>query len=315
MTWKVLITAPYLLPVVGRFRPWFAENGIEPVAANVRERLEESDLLPLVGDVDGVACGDDRFTARVMDAAPKLKVIVKWGTGIDSIDSAAAAARGIRVGRTLDAFTEPVADSTIGYILCFARRLPWMDRHMKNGVWEKIPGRALNESTVGVVGVGATGSATLRRARAFGATLLGTDIREIHPGHVKALGVEMVPLDELLSRSDYVCLHCDLNPTSLHLMNRERFARMKPTAVVVNLARGPVVDEADLVHALQSRIIAGAALDVFEDEPLPAASPLRAMDNVLLAPHNSNSSPSAWERVHRSTLDQVLAGLRAGRAK
>jgi phosphoglycerate dehydrogenase-like enzyme len=112
-----------------------------------------------------------------------------------------------------------------------------------------------------------------------------------------------------------VCLHCDLNPTSRHLMNRERFARMKPTAVVVNLARGPVVDETALVHALQSRTIAGAALDVFEDEPLPAASLLRGMDNVMLAPHNSNSSPSAWERVHRGTLDQILAGLRAGRAK
>lgn len=315
MPWKVLITAPYLLPVMDRFRPWFAANGIEPVVADVNERMEETDLLPLVGDIDGVACGDDRFTARVMDAAPKLKVISKWGTGIDSIDKAAADARGIHVCRTLDAFTEPVGDSTLGYILSFARRLPWMDRQMKSGIWDKIPGRALNESTVGVIGVGATGSGTLRRARAFGAELLGTDIRDVHPGHVKALGVTMVSLDELLARSDFVCVHCDLNPTSHHLMSDAQFKKMKPTAVLLNLARGPVVDEKALVRALQSGTIAGAALDVFEDEPLPADSPLRRMDNVMLAPHNSNSSPKAWERIHLSTLDQLLAGLKAGRTK
>jgi len=312
MTWKVLITAPYMLPVVDRFRGFFEENGIEAVVADVNERMEEDDLLPLVGDIHGVVCGDDRFTERVLDAAPKLKVISKWGTGIDSIDAGAAEARGIRVCRTLDAFTEPVADSTLGYILCFARRLPWMDAQMKAGVWDKIPGRALNESTIGVIGVGATGSGTLRRAGAFGPKLLGNDIREIDADHVRALGVEMVPLADLLERSDFVCVHCDLNPTSHHLMSRGQFKAMKETAVLTNLARGPVVDEKALVEALQAGEIAGAALDVFEDEPLPKDSLLLAMDNVLIAPHNSNSSPKAWERVHVNTLNQLLDGLRAG---
>ncbi|NQU71085.1 MAG: dihydrofolate reductase, partial [Rhodospirillales bacterium] len=151
MPWKVLISAPYLLPVIDEFRDFFADNQIEIVIAEVEERMEEAQLLPLVADIDGVICGDDRITERVIAAAPKLKVIAKWGTGIDSIDSEAAQRRNIRVCRTPDAFTEPVADSVLGYVLSFARRLPWMSDAMKAGVWDKIPGRAIFETTIGVV--------------------------------------------------------------------------------------------------------------------------------------------------------------------
>jgi D-3-phosphoglycerate dehydrogenase / 2-oxoglutarate reductase len=311
MSWKVLITAPYMLPIVERFDDFFAEHSIEYVKANVEERMEEDDLLDVISDFDGIICGDDRITEQVLDAAPNLKSIAKWGTGIDSIDKNAAEKRGIRVSRTLDAFTEPVADSTLGYILSFARRLPWMDRQMKQGVWDKIPGRALFESTVGVIGVGATGSGTLRRAGAFGAELLGNDIRDINAGHIKALGVEMVSLNDLLERADFVCVHCDLNPTSEHLMSTAEFAKMKETAVLINLARGPLVDERALIQALKAGEIAGAALDVFEDEPLSKDSPLLTIDNVMIAPHNSNSSPEAWERVHWSTLNNLLRDLKA----
>ena len=306
---RILITAPYMLPVIDDYADLFARHNAEMIKADVEERLEEADLLPLVGDVDGVICGDDRFTAKVIDAAPRLKAIVKWGTGIDSIDSDAAAARRIVVGRTLDAFTEPVADSVMGYILAFARNVATMDRHMKAGTWEKIPGRALNESVIGVIGVGATGSGVLRRARAFGARLLGTDIRTVQPGHVAALGAEMVSLGDLLAQSDFVSINCDLNPTSDHLMNDSRFAAMKKTAYFVNCARGSVVDEQALIRALEGGTIAGAGLDVFEHEPLPADSPLRDMGTVLLAPHNSNSSARAWQDVHESTLSQLFDAL------
>jgi D-3-phosphoglycerate dehydrogenase / 2-oxoglutarate reductase len=306
---RILVTAPYMLPVIDDYRDLFARHDAEIIKADVEERLEEADLLPLVGDIDGVICGDDRFTAKAIDAAPRLKAIVKWGTGIDSIDSDAAAARGIVVGRTLDAFTEPVADSVMGYILAFARNIATMDHHMKAGTWEKISGRALNESTIGVIGVGATGSGVLRRARAFGARLLGTDIRTLQPGHVAALGVDMVSLEELLADADFVSVNCDLNPTSDHLMNDGRFAAMKNTAYFINCARGPVVDEPALIRALESGAIAGAGLDVFAHEPLPADSPFRGMGNVLLAPHNSNSSAKAWQRVHESTLEQMFRAL------
>jgi len=310
MTWKVLVTAPYILPVLDDFADFFKENDIDVIPADVDERMEEEDLLPLIGDIDGIICGDDRITDKVMDAAPKLKVLAKWGTGIDSLNKEGADNRGITICRTPNAFSEPVADSTMGYIISFARQLPWMDAQMKRGVWDKIPGRALNESTIGVIGVGDCGSAVLRRAGSFGATLLGTDIRDIGADHINALGVDMVDLDYLLARSDFVTVHCDLNPTSDHLISIEALKKMKPTAVLLNLARGPVVDEKALINALQTGEIAGAALDVFQHEPLPADSPLKAMDNVMMAPHNCNSSPRAWEAVHWSTVNQLLAALK-----
>jgi D-3-phosphoglycerate dehydrogenase len=241
--------------------------------------------------------------------APRLKIISKWGTGIDSIDRQAAAKLGIRIGNTPNAFTLPVADTVLGYMLAFARRHPWMDRAVKAGQWEKLPGRSLSECTLGVIGVGNCGKAVVRRARAFGMTLLGNDLIEIDPVFIKETGIEMTSLDDLLARSDFVSLNCDLNPTSHHLMNARTLKRMRPGAILINTARGPVVDEPALVAALQVGEIAGAALDVYEHEPLPADSLLLKMDHVMLAPHNANSSPAAWERVHFNTIKNLLEGL------
>jgi D-3-phosphoglycerate dehydrogenase len=309
MGWKVLVTAPYMQPVIDRFRPVFTENDIEIVVPPVNERLEEADLLQWIGDIDGVICGDDRFTERVLQAAPKLKVISKWGTGIDSIDRAACQRLGIAVRNTPNAFSEPVADTVIGYILCFARNLLWLDKRMKEGVWQKTASRALRECTLGVIGVGNVGKVVVRRALAFGMRVLGNDIVEMPADFLAETGIEMVSKEALLRQADFVSLNCDLNPTSYHLMSDAEFALMKPTAVVINTARGPVIDEPALIRALQEKRIAGAALDVFEVEPLPADSPLRQMDNVLLAPHNANSSPEAWERVHWNTINNLLDEL------
>ena len=306
----VLMTAPYMIPFLERFKATFDKYAIELIVPEVRERMEETDLLKYAGQFDGAICGDDRYTARVLEAcAPRLKVISKWGTGIDSIDSAAASRLNVTVARTPNAFTTPVADSVLGYMLAFVRRQPWMDSAMKRGEWEKIPGRTLSECTLGVVGVGAIGKAVTRRARAFGMKILGTDIVDIDHVFISESGIEMTDLSSLLSASDFVSLNCDLNPTSRHLINARTLAQMKPTAVLVNTARGPIVDEPALIAALQSGGIAGAALDVFENEPLPHDSPLLKMDNVMLAPHNANSSPAAWERVHWNTIKNLLEGL------
>ncbi len=306
----VLLSAPYMLPFVERFSPLLGGYGIDLIVPEVHERMEEADLLDYAGQFDGAICGDDRYTARVLDAcAPRLKVISKWGTGVDSIDAEACARLGIKLRRTPNAFTMPVADSVMAYILAFARRQPWMDREMKSGRWEKIPGKALSESTLGIVGVGAIGRALTRRAKAFGMKVLGNDILEIDHVFVTETGIEMTALDSLLSHSDYISINCDLNPTSEHLINAETLAHVRPTAVLINTARGPIVQEADLVAALQAGKLGGAALDVFEVEPLPHDSPLMKMDNVLLAPHNSNSSPEAWERVHLNTIKNLVDGL------
>src|SRR5690606_5232487 len=149
-------------------------EGCEVIIPTVNERLEEHELLELTRDIDGTICGDDRYTRNVLAHAKRLKIISKWGTGIDSIDRAACDEFGIRIGNTPNAFTIPVADSVFAYMLSFARQTPWMDAHMKAGRWEKIPGKTLSECTIGIVGVGNIGKEVARRACAFGMTVLGT---------------------------------------------------------------------------------------------------------------------------------------------
>ena len=311
MAWKILVSAPYMQPVIEEYRGLLEVAGV-PVALvtpPVQERLSEEELLQWIGDIDGAIVGDDAFTERVLGAAPKLKVISKWGTGVDSIDREAARRLGIAVCNTPDAFTHPVADSVLGYILCFARQLPWMDRDMRSGRWEKLPGRALRETSLGVIGVGNVGREVVRRAVAFGMKVMGHDILEISEPFVAETRLEVVGKEELLRRSDFVSLNCDLNPTSYHLIAAPELALMKSGAYLINAARGPLVDEEALARALREGGIAGAALDVFEVEPLPQGSPLRALDNCLLAPHNANSSPEAYRRVHENTIRNLLDHL------
>lgn len=310
--YRVLISAPYMLPVIDRFKPKFDELGVELILTEVEERLEEDDLLPIIADVDGVICGDDRFTRNVLENAPRLRVISKWGTGIDSIDQEACQDLGIAIKNTPNAFSEPVADSVLGYMLAFARNIPAMDSGMKAGTWHKIPGKALRETTLGVIGVGNVGKTVIRRASAFGMNILATDPIQPDAAFIDQHRVHMVEQSQLLAESDFVSINCNLNETSFHLLNADTLHLMKKTAVVINTARGPIVDEPALIHALKTGQIGGAALDVFEYEPLPVDSPLRKMPNVFLAPHNSNSSPEAWEFVHHNTIKNLMDGLNQG---
>ena len=306
----ILFSAPYMIPFLDKFQSFFDQYDLKLIVPEVHERLEKEQLLEFAGEFDGTICGDDQYDAEVLNAcAPRLKVISKWGTGIDSFDQVTAEKLDIKIYRTPNAFTQPVADTVLGYILAFARRQPWMDHAIKLGRWEKIPGHALSESTLGVLGVGNIGKAVLRRAQPFGMQLLGNDIIEIDQDFIEQVGVQMTSLHDLLVRADYISLNCDLNPTSFHLINSNTLSIMKSNAILINTARGQVIDEPALVEALQSRIIAGAALDVFEVEPIPPESPLLKMDNVMLAPHNANSSPAAWEHVHWNTLRNLLLGL------
>ncbi len=310
----ILLSAPYMIPFLDRFRPALARYGLDLIVPEVRERLEENELMKYAGQFDGAICGDDRYTARVLEAcAPRLKVVSKWGTGIDSIDAAACARLGIKLCRTVDAFTQPVSDSVMGYILAFARRQPWMDREMKLGKWEKLLGRALRECTLGIIGVGHVGKTLTRRARAFGMNVLGNDVIEIDPAFIAETGIRMTGLDSLLAEADFVSVNCDLNPTSRHLINARTLSRMRPTAVLINTARGPIVDEAALVAALQAGTIAGAALDTFATEPLPADHPFWEMKNVIVTPHISGMGDSAYERgmrIFEENLKRFLKGER-----
>lgn len=310
---RVLVTAPYFQRVLERFRPELEALALEVVAPPVVERMGEEELLAHLDGVVGAICGDDAFTRRVLERAKDLRVISKWGTGIDSIDQEACRELGIQVRNTPGAFSAPVADSVLAYVLCFARRVHEMNDAMRAGRWHKLDGVSLHERTLGVVGVGNVGREVIRRAAAFGMRVLANDIRPLPADFLAQHGVTLVDKESLFSESDFVSLNCDLNPTSRHLVGAALLARMKDTAVLINTARGSIVDEAALARALETGRPAGAALDVFEREPLPADSALRRLPGVMLAPHNSNSSPAAWERVHRATLANLLDGLSAAR--
>ncbi len=309
MKYRVLITAPYFQPVVSKYLDVFKRNNIETVVPPVDERLSASQLLPLISDIDGAICGDDQYNDEVLSKAKRLRVIAKWGTGIDSIDQEACRRRGIKVCNTPNAFTEPVADTTLGYMLCFARQIHLATQEMKTGRWFKVPGRSLRECTIGLIGIGNIGRAVAKRLSAFGARILATDPVMPPASFTENYRIEMVSKARVLAESDMLSLHCDLNSTTFHIIDAAAIRMMKRGAYLINTARGKLLDEPELVKALQEKHLAGAALDVFEDEPLPKTSPLLRMNNVLLSPHNSNSSPEAWERVHRNTVDNLISAL------
>lgn len=307
--WKALISAPYMQPVIGEFSELFSDNDVEIVLPVVQERLGEEELLRYVGDVDGVICGDDLFSERVLKESSRLRVISKWGTGVDSIDKQAAEKLGIKVYNTPDAFSKPVADTVMSYILCFARNPILLNSNMRQRRWQKVNGISLEECTLGVIGVGNVGKQVLRRAVAFGMTILGNDVADIDDRFIAETGLQMVTKDAIFRDADFISINCDLNPSSFHLVSHSEFSSMKENATLINTARGPIVDEAALVQALKDKTIAGAALDVFETEPLPPDSPLFDYENVLLSPHNANSSPRAWEYVHENTIRNLFKGL------
>jgi len=306
---KILITAPYFQPVPLKYSNILNQHHIGFDMFEVEEKCFESDLIPIIHKYDGVIAGDDHFTSAVFEKAIKLKVISKWGTGIDSIDLKSAKKHGVKVLNTADAFIRPVAETVFGYILSFARNIHIQNTSMKKGKWEKVESISLSESSLGVIGLGSIGKEVLRFGKAFGMGLYGYDIREISTEYIKETGIKMVSKDTLLSNSDFVSLHCVLNKTTKYIIGAEDFNLMKSNAVLINTARGPLINELDLIKAINSKTIFGAGLDVFEKEPLDPQHPLRSMDNVLLTPHNSNSAPSVREYVHENTVNNLLTGL------
>jgi glyoxylate reductase len=258
----------------------------------------------------------ERIDAAVLDAAgDRLRIVANLAVGHDNVDLAAAAARGVVVTNTPDVLTEATADLTWALLLAASRRIVEGDALVRGGRWEgwgptQLLGAPVAGRTLGIVGLGAIGTAVARRARGFGMTVLYHN-RSANPAAEAELGARRVPLPELLETADFVSLHAPLNPASRHLLDAGALARMKPTAVLVNTARGPLVDEAALVAALRDGVIAGAALDVYEREPMVAEG-LAGLPNVVLAPHIGSATTDARGAMVRLCCANILAVL-AGR--
>ena len=305
----VLITCPPALATAPSYIDRLRAMGVDVRLADVVQQLSEDELLALLGDVDGMIAGDDPLTERVLAGAPRLRVIVRWGVGMDNVDLAAAAALGIRVVNTPGAFGEEVADVAIGYLILLARRLHEVDRAVRRGEWAKPQGRSLAGMTLGVVGLGTIGRAVARRAVAMQMAVVGCDVSPAAEAAASAENVLALPIEELFARSDAVVLCSNLTADNRGMVGGDLLGRMRPGGWLINVARGGLVDEGAIVAALRSGRLAGAALDVFAEEPLPAGSPLRDIDGVVLGSHNASNTMEAVARVNDLAIEHLVRGL------
>lgn len=298
---------------------------LDAISETVAERLRA--LLPAgFSLIHGTAHGDDHLAeiiagadyaisgqvpvgGEVLRAAKRLKLLHKWGVGVDNLDVETARALGIKVARTTGSNAVAVAEFTIGLMICALRHIPHGHFGLQYGRWQNWRGRSpflLSGKTVGLVGFGAIGKAVARLLSGFGCAILYTKPHRLTGGEEKTLGVEYAALPDLLLRSDVVSLHCPLTPATSGLIDCAALASMKPTAVLINVARGGVVAEQDLAWALRNRVIHAAAVDVYEIEPLPPGSPLLHIDNLTLTPHLGAMAADTFAPTVRRMFENIV---------
>jgi D-3-phosphoglycerate dehydrogenase len=296
--------------VLGQVRSVLDDAGLELVVPQfTSQHLNEEELLGLLPGCIGIIAGDDQLTARVMVRVPELRTISKWGVGVDAIDVGYARGQGISVTNTPGMFDDEVADVALGYLLLLARQLHRIDADVRAGRWSKPAGRSLAGMSVGVVGLGGIGSAFARRALVLGMTVIACDPASEARHRASQLGIDLVSLDDLVRQADVVSLMAPLTPLTRHLLDADRLSRMKPGSYLVNTARGPLIDQDALVNALRSGHISAAALDVFEEEPLPSDHPLTRLENVVLGSHNASNTHEANLRTSRLAALNLLRSL------
>lgn len=278
-----------------------------------RKAATEDEIIEACATADAIIVEGTKtpMTARVIDSLSRCRVIAKCAVGVDNVDVAAATRAGVVVANAADYCTEEVSDHAVALMLACVRRVVLLDRHVRAGGWggapRLAPVRRMSQLTVGLVGLGRIARATARKMAAFRLRILAAD-PYLPPGATEP-GVEIVPMDRLLQESDLISVHVPLSPETHGLLNEACFRAMKPNAFVINTSRGPVIDERALTRALQEKWIAGAALDVVEVEPLPASSPLRGMDQVILTGHTAADSTDSLKHARATMVDTVSAVL------
>ena len=278
------------------------------------------ELLRRVAGVDGaLTLLTDKVDDEFLDAAgPQLRVVSNYAVGFDNVDVAACAKRGVKVGNTPGVLTETTADLAWALLMAAARRLPEGDHYVRAGKWKTwgpmlLMGPDVHGATLGIIGFGRIGQAVARRARGFGMRVLYHDPHRVSPSVEAEYGAEFRTLEGILPEADFVTLHVNLSPETKGLINAERLGWMKRTAILVNTSRGPVVDSMALVGALRDGVIAAAALDVTDPEPLPADHPLVGLDNCLVVPHIASASRATRGKMAEMAAANLLAGVRGQR--
>ncbi len=312
MSWKILITARTLDVAGAEALRLLNGAGCQIIKPPKFGPLTEAELLPQLDGIDAVLASMDKFTAAVLGAnqAASLKLISRWGVGYDAIDVPAATRNGVVIAYTPGLLNDAVADYAMALLFALARRVHEGHMTMRAGQWASGWGHDIAGKTLGIIGCGRIGQAVAKRVSGFDMRVLGCDIAP-NP-EAEKLGVRFVPLDQLLADSDFISLHCALTPDTRGLLGEAQLRLMKKSAYLINTARGAIVDEAALLRALHEKWIAGAALDAFVVEPLPADHPFRTAPNVLLTPHQASFGYDTGERVSTAAA-QAIVDLQAGR--
>lgn len=312
MSWKILITARAIQEVGEQAKQILKNAGCELIIPPKPGPLDAGELLPLLDGVDATLVSPDQYSAAVLQSAnaARLKIISRWGVGYDSIDVAAATQQGIVVAYVPGALNDAVADYTFALLLALARRVHEGHLGIRNGGWKMVWGHDVFGKTLGIVGCGRIGLAVARRATGFNLRLLGYDV--MPSPEAGQHGIQMVSLEELLAQSDFVTLHAALTPQSRGLIGEKELRKMKPNSYLINAGRGALVDDAALLRALQEGWIAGAAVDTFVKEPLPADHPFRQAPNILLTPHLASFARETGQRVSQAAA-QAIVDLMQGR--
>ncbi|MDG0813337.1 phosphoglycerate dehydrogenase [Cohnella rhizosphaerae] len=302
---KVLVTATNYSALCAEAKQLLEDAGCEIVENQLGRPHTYEELIPLVGDIDAVVAGVDTWDEAVFKHAPKLKAIARFGVGVDNIDLAQAKAYGIQVTNVPGGNANAVAELTVGLILSMMRNIPALQESAKRAYWDRRVGVELAGRTVGLLGFGNIAQMVARKLQGFDVKLIAYD-KFPSAAKAEALGVELVDSDEVLKQSDVVSMHLPSLKETHHMMSDAQFGLMKESAYFVNTARGALVDEQALYRALQGGRIAGAAIDVYEREPVAADNPLLKLDNLLATPHTAAETEETYRRVGLATAQALL---------
>lgn len=302
---KVLVTATNYSRLCAGAKALLEKEGFEVIENTFGRPMTFEELKDKVGDVYGVVAGVDTWNEDVFKLASNLKVIGRFGIGVDNIDLEAAKKYGIKVMNARAINSDSVAECTIGLILAVLRNLVNLDKSTRAGKWERYVGYTIRGKKIGLVGFGAIAQYTAKLLGAFETEIFAYDV---YPNHAaaKKLGVTMTDLDTIIKQSDIITLHVPCTPETTKLFSKKEFEMMKASAVIINVARGPVIDENALYDALKTHKIAGAGIDVYEVEPAAAANPLFELDNVVCLPHSAAETYETYEAVGMATAQAIL---------
>jgi len=295
---KILITWRLMIDYMSNYKNLFYHNNLTYDVIYKNQGLSEKDLINVIHKYDGIICGDDEINKNVLKKAKKLKVISKWGSGIDSIDSNYAKLKNIKILNSPGAFTEPVAQHAIGLMFSLTRNIVTNHLDIKKGIWSKRINQNIYKKKIGIIGFGKIGKEIKKILTIFNPKFYLCD--------KKYKSKQFVNKNVLIKNADIIFLCCDLNLTSKHLISMQELKKMKKNAILINISRGAIIKNTDLIKALKRKIIAGAGIDVFEKEPILKHSEFLKLSNCILSSHNAFNSEEAIININNRSIYNIL---------